>query len=141
MGQSAQVDASGNKKLPAIGEFLKTKIEEYFKRIEDPATVKYIDPSYMIRSVPANAADSLYCMQLAQNAVHGVMAGYTGFSVGLCNNRMVLLPIPELVATSPRTMDPHGRTWERVLSLTRQPNTAKPKHKGEKQPQYAPMLR
>ena len=49
---------------------------------------RYIDPSYMIRSIPANAADSLYCMQLAQNAVHGAMAGFTGFSVGLCNNRM-----------------------------------------------------
>ena len=63
-------------------------------------------------------------MQLAQNAVHGAMCGFTGFSVGLCNNRMVFLPIPELVATSPRSMNPHGRTWERVLALTRQPNTA-----------------
>jgi 6-phosphofructokinase 1 len=64
-------------------------------------------------------------MQLAQNAVHGVMAGFTGFSVGLCNNRMVFLPIPQLVATSPRSMNPKGRTWERVLALTRQPNTAR----------------
>jgi 6-phosphofructokinase len=72
---------------------------------------RYIDPSYMIRSVPANATDTLYCMQLGQNAVHGTMAGYTGFSVGLCNNKMCLLPIPELVATSPRQMNPKGRTW------------------------------
>ena len=64
------------------------------------------------------------CMQLGQNAVHGAMAGFTGFSVGLCSNRMVFLPIPELVATSPRSMNPHGRTWERILALTRQPNTA-----------------
>jgi 6-phosphofructokinase 1 len=63
------------------------------------------------------------CMQLGQNAVHGAMAGFTGFSVGLCNNRMVFLPIPELVSTSPRSMNPHGRTWERILALTRQPNT------------------
>jgi 6-phosphofructokinase 1 len=76
----------------------------------ETATVKYIDLSYTVRSVPANAADSLYCMQLAQNAVHGAMAGYTGFSVGLCNNRMVFLPIPELVATSPGSMDPRGQT-------------------------------
>jgi 6-phosphofructokinase 1 len=67
------------------------------------------------------------CMQLAQNAVHGAMAGFTGFSVGLCHNRMVLIPIPELVATSPCAMDPYGRTWERVISLTRQPNTVVPK--------------
>jgi 6-phosphofructokinase 1 len=76
-----------------------------------------------VRSVKANAADSFYCMQLGQNAVHGAMAGFTGFSVGLCKNKMVYLPIPNLVATSPRLMDQQGRTWERVLALTRQPNT------------------
>lgn len=123
LGTSAEKDASGNKKLPPIGEFMKKAVEDYFKRFGEEATVKYIDPSYTVRSVPANAADSLYCMQLAQNAVHGAMAGFTGFSVGLCNNRMVWLPIPELVATSPRSMNPNGRTWERVLALTRQPNT------------------
>ena len=62
----------------------------------------------MIRSVPANASDALYCMMLAQNAVHGAMAGYTGFSVGLVNNRVVYIPIPRMVATSPRIMDPAG---------------------------------
>ena len=51
------------------------------------------------------------------------MAGYTAFSVGLVNNRVVYIPITRLVATSPRVMDPHGRTWERVLAMTRQPNT------------------
>lgn len=127
LGESMEKDASGNKKLPAIGEFMKKSIEAYFKSLDDEATVKYIDPSYMVRSVPANASDSLYCMQLAQNAVHGSMAGFTGFSVGLCNNKMVLLPIPYLVSTSPRMMNSHGRTWERVLSKTRQPNTVVPK--------------
>jgi len=123
LGESSETDASGNKKLPAIGEFMKKAITSYFEKNGEIATVKYIDPSYTIRSVPANATDSLYCMQLAQNAVHGAMAGYTGFSVGLCNNRMVFLPIPELVATSPRTMNSTGRTWERILALTGQPNT------------------
>lgn len=132
LGTSAETDASGNKKLPKIGEFMKKEIEEYFKKQGEVATVKYIDPSYTVRSVPANAADSLYCMQLGQNAVHGAMAGFTGFSVGLCNNRMVFIPIPELVATSPRNMNPRGRTWERVLALTRQPNTVKPLEEGEK---------
>jgi 6-phosphofructokinase 1 len=123
LGTSTEVDASGNKKLPKIGEFMKTAAENYFSKLGETATVKYIDPSYMIRSVPANSFDSLYCQQLAQNAVHGTMAGFTGFSVGLCNNKMVLLPIPQLVRTSPRMMDCHGRTWERVLAQTRQPNT------------------
>lgn len=123
LGASTETDASGNKKLPQIGEHMKNVINEYFKDQGEEATVKYIDPSYMIRSVPANATDALYCMQLGQNAVHGTMAGYTGFSVGLCNNKMCLLPIPELVATSPRQMDPKGRTWERILAVTRQPNS------------------
>ena len=102
LGTAAEVDAGGNKKLPPIGEFLKKKVSAYFKQAGMEATVKYIDPSYMIRSVPANASDSLYCMLLAHNAVHGAMAGYTGFSVGLVNNRMVYIPITRLVATSPR---------------------------------------
>lgn len=143
LGASAETDASGNKKLPAIGEFMKDAVVKYFARHGHEATVKYIDPSYMVRSVPANAADSLYCMQLAQNAVHGAMAGFTGFTVGLCNNRIVFLPIPELVATSPRSMNPRGRTWERVLTLTRQPNTVPPLQPGEKNTydSHAPMLR
>ncbi len=58
----------------------------------------------MIRSVPANASDAQYCMLLAQNAVHGAMAGFTAFSVGLVNNRLVYIPIPRLVATSPRML-------------------------------------
>ena len=140
LGECAETDASGNKKLPAVGEFMKAKIVEYFKKNKKEATVKYIDPSYMIRSVPANSSDALYCMLLAQNAVHGAMAGYTGFSVGLVNNRVVYIPIPRLVATSPRIMDPSGRTWERVRAVTRQPATipsasavahaAKHKHSG-----------
>jgi len=143
LGSSTEVDASGNKKLPKIGEFLKEKITDYFAAQGETATVKYIDPSYMIRSIPANAADSLYCMQLGQNAVHGAMAGFTGFSVGLCNNRMVLLPIPDLVATSPRAMNPRGRTWERVLAVTRQPNTVQPKDPSDTTTydSHAPMLR
>lgn len=121
LGKSEETDKGGNRKLPLIGEFLKSKVVEYFASHGMEATVKYIDPSYMIRSVPANASDSLYCMLLAQNAVHGAMAGYTAFSTGLVNNRVVYIPIPRLVATSPRVMDPMGRTWERVLAITRQP--------------------
>lgn len=121
LGKSVEKDAGGNRKLPPIGEFLKTEIVKYFEENGVEATVKYIDPSYMIRSVPANASDSLYCMLLAQNSVHGAMAGYTAFTTGLVNNRVVYIPIPRLVATSPRVMDPLGRTWERVLAMTLQP--------------------
>ena len=66
LGESADVDASGNKKLPPIGAFMKSQVEAYFKKHGDVATVKYIDPSYIVRSVPANAADSLCKYRLCQ---------------------------------------------------------------------------
>jgi 6-phosphofructokinase 1 len=116
-------DAGGNKQLPPIGEFIKDKVTEYFKVHGMEASIKYIDPSYTVRSVPANAADSMYCMLLAQNAVHGAMAGFTGFSVGLVNNAAVYLPIPILVESSPRSLDANGKTWDQILSMTGQPNT------------------
>ena len=127
LGVSDIVDEGGNRARPQIGEFISKAIAEHFISFGEVATVKYIDPSYTVRSVPANGADSLYCMQLAQNAVHGAMAGMTGFSVGLVNNAMVYLPIPQLVATSPRSMSPHGPTWERILAMTGQPNTSPPR--------------
>ena len=122
VGASAGVDAGGNKKLPEIGPFIKDAINTYFKAKQTTVNVKYIDPSYMVRSVPANASDSLFCMLLAQNAVHGAMAGYTCFTTGLCCNRTVYLPIPALVENSPRMMDKAGRTWERIITVTGQPN-------------------
>mmetsp|Transcript_9624 Transcript_9624/g.22476 ORF Transcript_9624/g.22476 Transcript_9624/m.22476 type:complete len:536 (+) Transcript_9624:49-1656(+) len=126
-GTSAVLDAGGNRKLPELGLWLKDQIVAYMQARGKVATVKYVDPSYMIRSVPANASDSIYCELLAQNVVHGAMAGYTAFSVGMRNNRLVYIPINAMVKKSPRQMDAHGQTWERVLSITRQPNTVPPK--------------
>lgn len=131
LGTSTDVDKGGNRKLPQIGEFMRERIHDYFLGRGEESTVRYIDPSYTVRSLPANAADSIYCMDLAQAAVHGAMAGYTGFSVGLVNNQMCYLPIPQLVATSPRNMDPRGQTWERILAMTGQPNTATTKVNGK----------
>jgi 6-phosphofructokinase 1 len=124
LGKSTVVDAGGNRDRPMIGEFIKTAISNYFEAFGEETTIKYIDPSYTVRSVPANAADSMYCTQLAQSAVHGAMAGYTGFSTGLVNNQLVYLPIPQLVASSPRTMNPNGNIWGRIVAMTGQPNTA-----------------
>ncbi|KAG8461052.1 hypothetical protein KFE25_003621 [Diacronema lutheri] len=124
LGRAVEVDKGGNRKLPELGKWLKDEIGTFFDKRGKPTTVKYIDPSYMIRSVPANASDAIYTALLAQNAVHGAMAGYTAFSVGMANNRLVYIPISSLVKNSPRIMDPMGRTWERVLSVTGQPNTA-----------------
>jgi 6-phosphofructokinase 1 len=121
---SREVDKGGHKELLPIGKWLKTAVQSHFDRQRMEVNIKYIDPSYLIRSVPANANDALYCLLLGQNAAHAAMAGFSDVSVGLCNNRMVLLPVSAIVANSPRVMDPLGRTWERVVSSTGQPNTA-----------------
>lgn len=89
---TGQKDLSGNPVLPDIGKFLKTEISSFFAQEKMEVSVKYIDPTYMIRSIPPNAYDSIYCSVLAHNAVHGAMAGYTGFTVGLINNHYVYLP-------------------------------------------------
>lgn len=123
LGECSEREAgSGNKKLPPIAEYVRDQIVEYFNERKVEVRMKFVDPSYSVRSVPANATDALYCTQLAQNAVHGCMNGLTGFSTGLVNNRTVYIPIPQLVAASPRSMDPSGPIWDRVLAITQQPS-------------------
>jgi 6-phosphofructokinase 1 len=77
LGRSTEVDKGGNRKLPAIGEYIRDQIKDYFAAQGEESVVRYIDPSYTVRSVPANAADTIYCMDLAVNAVHGTMCGYS----------------------------------------------------------------
>jgi 6-phosphofructokinase 1 len=117
-------DASGNIRLNDIGVFLKDKIEEYFKNKQTEINLKYIDPSYMIRSVPANASDSILCGVLAQYAVHAGMAGKTGMLVGLVNDAYVHLPF-RAVASRRKTIDPKGNIWMLVLESTGQPLSMK----------------
>lgn len=115
-------DASGNRKLGDIGTFLKDRIAAFFEERKFEATVKYIDPSYMIRSVPANAADNFYCSQLAQYAVHAAMAGKTAMLVGRWHGSFVHLPI--FLATQGRAkVNPNGDLWHMVLENTGQPAT------------------
>jgi 6-phosphofructokinase 1 len=113
-------DASGNLKNMDIGLYLKHKISEEFDSTGFPFTLKYIDPSYIIRSAPANANDSKFCGLLAQNVVHAAMAGKTDFVIGNWNNFFTLLPIP--VAVSKRKIiDTEGELWWNVLETTGQP--------------------
>ncbi|MBK9384430.1 MAG: ATP-dependent 6-phosphofructokinase [Planctomycetes bacterium] len=114
-------DPSGNQKLGDIGRFLAREIEEHFTRRGEPVVLKYIDPSYILRSVPANATDSAYCLRLAQHAAHGAMAGLTRFVVGQRHGRFVYLPM-ELVVKGRRQVDPDGDLWLSVLESTGQPS-------------------
>lgn len=121
-------DASGNKKLGDIGVFLKDKISEYFNKTKMPINLKYIDPSYIIRSVPANAEDSVFCGFLAQNAVHAGMAGRTGMVVGNWNNVFTNLPIT-LAVRDRKVLHPERSTlWRAVLASTGQPNSMQARH-------------
>ncbi|TPN89110.1 ATP-dependent 6-phosphofructokinase [Aquimarina algicola] len=114
-----QKDASGNVLHKDIGILLKNKINEYFKTIQHPITVKYIDPSYIIRSAPANANDSVFCTRLAHFAVHGAMAGKTRFVVGMLNGKFVHIPINE-VTNKRKKIDLEGDFWYSVRESTGQ---------------------
>jgi len=118
--QPVETDASGNPRLLDIGLFLRKKIEEHFKNIGVDINLKYIDPSYMIRSVRANAGDSIYCGALGLYAVHAGMAGKTGMLVGLTRDEYVHIPLK--MVTFGKKVDPDGNVWQRVLELTGQPN-------------------
>jgi len=117
-------DASGNVKHKDIGVFLKDKISEEFKRTGFPHSIKYIDPSYIIRSAQANPNDSKFCNLLAQNAVHGALAGKTDFVVGFWNDQFTLLPIALTVAKG-KKMDVKSELWWNVLEATGQPPSMK----------------
>ncbi|MCW7752571.1 ATP-dependent 6-phosphofructokinase [Desulfobotulus sp. H1] len=112
-------DASGNRGLKDIGLFLKEAIEKYFALQGRAIAMKYIDPSYMIRSRPANAGDSVFCSFLARNAVHAAMAGKTDMLVGYVNGTFVHLPLA-LCAGKRRHVDPGGLLWQAVLETTGQ---------------------
>ena len=115
-------DASGNKLLGDIGRFLRDQVSAHFKDLGVPIALRYIDPSYAIRTVAANAYDSVYCIQLAQAAVHAAMAGKTEVVVGRFRRRFVHMPIPLLVSTTSQ-VDPDGDLWWSVLETTGQPYT------------------
>ena len=112
-------DSSGNVRLLDIGIFLKNAIEEHFQKINMEINLKYIEPSYLIRSIPANAADGIYCSSLGQYAVHAAMAGKTGLLVALMREEYVHLPLN--AAVSRRKIDPQANIWQRVLETTGQP--------------------
>ena len=116
-------DPSGNIRLLNIGLFLKNAIEDYFKKITMEINLKYIEPSYLIRSVPANASDGIYCNSLGQYAVHAGMSGKTGILVALMKDEYVHLPLNTV--TSSRKIDSQDNTWLRVLETTGQPPSMK----------------
>jgi 6-phosphofructokinase 1 len=113
-------DKSGNAKLKDVGIFLRDRIVAHFRDRSREATVKYIDPSYAIRSIPACPSDSVYCWNMARNAVHAAMAGNTAMLIGRWHGRFVHVPIALAIRKS-RHVDTDGDLWMSVIEATGQP--------------------
>ncbi|KAF5938840.1 hypothetical protein HYC85_023099 [Camellia sinensis] len=126
-------DPSGNRQLQDVGLWISNRIkvlEHFAKRNKMVLTLKYIDPTYMIRAIPSNAADNVYCTLLAQSAVHGAMAGYTGYTSGLVNGRQTYIPFNRITERQNKVVIT-DRMWARLLSSTNQPSFLGPKEMAE----------
>jgi 6-phosphofructokinase 1 len=115
-------DKSGNTKLKDVGVYLRDLITAHYKRTGRDVTLKYIDPSYTIRSVPATPSDSVYCWNMARNAVHCAMAGNTETLIGRWHGRFVHVPMP-LATRTRKQVDPTMDLWMSVIEATGQPRS------------------
>lgn len=113
-------DKSGNAKLGDVGIFLRDRIGTHFKQAGREITLKYIDPSYTIRSVPASPSDSVYCWNMARNAVHAAMAGNTEMLIGRWHGRFVHVPMG-LATRGRKQVELHEDLWLSVIESTGQP--------------------
>ncbi len=117
--EAQRTDASGNVLHQDIGLFLKGRISEYLTGRSVDHAIRYFDPSYLVRSVPALGTDAVFCLHLAQNAVHAAMAGMTNVVIGYWHGHFTCVPI-DLATRSRRKVDPKGQLWQSVLSVTQQ---------------------
>ncbi|XP_048141467.1 ATP-dependent 6-phosphofructokinase 2-like [Rhodamnia argentea] len=121
--QKEERDESGNPVFLDVGGWLKSELKKWWDRDHpnELFTVKYIDPTYMIRAVTANATDNLYCTLLAHSGIHGVMAGYTGFVCGPINGTYAYIPLDD-VAKAKNVVNTRDHKWAWVRSVTNQPD-------------------
>ncbi|KAJ3679496.1 hypothetical protein LUZ60_017507 [Juncus effusus] len=121
--QVQEKDPSGNPLFSDIGAYLKIDLKRWWDQAHpgELFTVKYIDPTYMIRAVQANATDNLYCTLLAHSSIHGVMAGYTGFVAGPVNGNYAYIPLEDIAITK-NIVDVRDHKWAWVRSVTTQPD-------------------
>jgi 6-phosphofructokinase 1 len=117
--EKTERDESGNIRLKDIGGFLKNAISGYFNEKNIDISLKFIDPSYMIRSLPANANDNVFCSFLGRDAVHAGMAGKTKLLIGRWNNHFVHIPM-SASAGKRKQVNPKGKLWLSVLGATGQ---------------------
>lgn len=121
LGQATeQRDPSGNVGKRDVAELLRERIGRHFADCQIPVTIKFLDPSYLIRSVPANSFDRMLCNQMARNAVHAAMSGKTGTMIGFLNESYVHVPLGAVVSRT-KSMEVTGDLWRAVLEATGQP--------------------
>ncbi|CAL0324249.1 unnamed protein product [Lupinus luteus] len=133
-------DESGNKLLQDVGLWISQNIKDHFAKQKTLAiTLKYIDPTYMIRAIPSNASDNVYCTLLAQSAVHGAMAGYTGYTSGLVHGRQTYIPFYRITERQNHVVIT-DRMWARLLSSTNQPSFLGSKSVDEEKKGEEPIL-
>jgi 6-phosphofructokinase 1 len=118
--RESRTDASGNLRLGDIGALLRDRIVSHFRQKRIDVTLKYVDPSYHIRSVPASPTDSVYCWNMARNAVHAALAGNTELLIGRWHGRFVHVPMP-LATRYRKQVDTTGDLWMSVVESTGQP--------------------
>ena len=124
--EQGEKDASGNVMLGDIGSLLLAEIKKELSKQGLTHTLKYIDPSYIIRSVPANTTDSIYCGFLGAHSVHAAMSGRTGMIVSQWNGRFVHIPFG-LATKGKKRIDVKSNYWRAVLESTGQPHCMKNK--------------
>ncbi len=113
----SSTDKSGNAVYGDIGLFLKEKIKEHFKSLDKPVSIKYIDPSYNIRSCQANARDSILCLMLGENAVHAAMAGKTDMFIGFWNQNFTNVPLSAAIGRR-KKVDLNSQFWQTIKATT-----------------------
>jgi 6-phosphofructokinase 1 len=118
--KEVKTDDSGNIKMADVGTYMRDRIQKFFDDKKTETNLKYIDPSYMIRSAPAVPSDSIYCERLGNAAGHAAMAGKTKLIIGLVNNEFVHLPT-KVVISKRSHVDPEGSLWRDTLDATHQP--------------------
>ena len=119
--KEAEKDGSGNIKLADIGLILKDEIPKMIKKNYNfTVNLKYLDPTYLIRSPAANASDTVMCAKLAQNAIHGAMAGYTAFSTGVVKDATVWIPIKTINQAGVNKISVYDRMFLRLLGSIKQ---------------------
>jgi 6-phosphofructokinase 1 len=117
---SGEKDAGGNVKMGDVGAYLRDRIIKHFKAIPMEINLKYIDPSYIIRSAPASPIDSVYCERLGNAAVHAAMAGKTKVVIGMVNNEFVHIPMKAAISHR-NHVNPESSLWRDTLDATHQP--------------------